>query len=310
MNSYAVYAALALLRPREVIGLRKRRMGDNSGGGFVVFDDMENTGPVYQFGPCMNIAFELDLAELGKQVHIFDKDIQGPIIPHQNFNFRRQKLASVTDRDQALISLPDVLEDLGHVTRSDLFLKIDMEGDEWGILPSLTSETLLKFRQILIEVHWLQQLGNTEWRASMHNAFTLLRQHFVLGHVHSNNHASLSVVEGFVVPQVLRMTFIRRDLACTNENATLYPMQLDYSCDSRHPDHLLWFYPFLPVSLPASPDPYRASLQWSNRGAGDRKSEAVRQQLMLQIAAHESQLAQFRAALTDIDSHIDQFPAR
>ncbi len=45
---------------------------------------------------------------------------------------------------------------------------------------------------------------------------------------------------------VLELTFVRADLIVPLPSSTVYPTPLDYANDHTRPDHLLWFFPFLP----------------------------------------------------------------
>jgi hypothetical protein len=56
------------------------------------------------------------------------------------------------------------------------------------------------------------------------------------------------------VADVLELTFVRADLIVPLASSTVYPTPLDYANDHTRPDHLLWFFPFLPDRV-ATGDP-------------------------------------------------------
>jgi hypothetical protein len=237
---------LELLMPQDIVSHRKCRIGPKADGGYVMFDALDGDGPVYSFGIGENIGFDEDFAERGRPVFMFDHTIEG--LPRLNPLFHFMKLGiSVEDEAANLtFSLDYFIRKLGHAGRTDLILKMDVEGAEWDVFDSIAPEVLNHFQQIVVEVHWLLGLDDPQFRAKVAGALRNLNQTFLLGHVHANNSGRLGIIDGCTVADMLELTYIRKDLAVGRRSTVLFPLAIDYGCSPRWPDTLMWFYPFLP----------------------------------------------------------------
>lgn len=248
------YDDLRLLTPYDLSNRRKLRLGRDCDGGYVVDDDLAHISTVYSFGVGEEISFEYDLAQRGKHIYMFDHTVSGPPYGHDNICFRPHGLAARNDPDGQMFALAHQIARNGHEAATDMLLKIDIEGAEYAVLPSLSPTTLAQFRQIVLEVHWLSRLSDPAFRVQFRSALRHINEQFVLFHVHGNNCCPLAKIGGFVVADVLELSYIRCDLAQPAPSRTVYPTILDRPNDIRHPDHSLWFYPFAP-SIEIEDDP-------------------------------------------------------
>lgn len=247
-----IQQCLHLLTPRDLHDLPKRRLGQNADGGCVLADDLAAVSVVYSFGVGGEVSFEHDLAQAGKPIYLFDHTVPGPPHPHANFHFRPEGLGPCGDPAAQLYSLQHQIHRNGHDDLRDMLLKIDIEGAEYEVVGSLDAESLTRFRQIALEIHWLSRLNEPAFRQAFYIALSKINEYFVLFHVHGNNCAPLNIVDGFAVADVLELSYMRRDLANAVKSKTIYPTRHDFPNDVSRQDHLLWFYPFLP--LPESID--------------------------------------------------------
>jgi len=261
-----IFDALRLLTPYD-LDLPKSRIGAKSDGGYVIFTDEKFNGPLYSFGitNANKMSFEVEIARLGRQVFMFDHNVPLPWKIHPNLNFCEEYLSTVDDPSKGEYTLGRYLDRLGHVARHDMFLKLDMEGSEWDILPHLSSAILCHFSQIILELHWLSRLSDYAYCRKLILGLTSLNECFSLGHVHANNFAPVSIVSGFVCPEVLELTYVRSDLCTRTTVSSLFPTSLDYANRSDVPDHLLWFFPFLSTSAQLDPTAFSSSFAWSRR---------------------------------------------
>jgi hypothetical protein len=264
-TSQFILDSLALLTPYDIPSIGKRRIGRRSDGGYVMFDDFDLVGPVYSFGIGHHASFEEDFAKRGKDVFMFDHTVEGPPVFHPNSHFFRHGLSAVDSPNEQVFSLQHHLERLGHANRSDMVLKIDIEGAEWRVLADVSEQVLGNFRQIVLEIHDLRRLTDANYRGLFVAALSKLNRSFTLGHVHGNNYARLTIVDGFVCADVIELSYLRSDIAETTSSCTVYPTQFDYANYSARPDHLLWFYPFLPLRGAVTNESFRASLDASRR---------------------------------------------
>jgi len=260
-----LFHVLKLLTPFDVTSHLKRRIGTNADGGYVLFDDFENVSVVYSFGIGGNVDFDEAFADIGKSVYMFDHTIEGPPRHHPNFCFYGRGLSSSDDAEQQTFSLAHYISELDHEDRNDMILKIDVEGAEWDVISKIDTETLGKFRQIVLELHSLLRLDQEDFRSRAATALQKLCDQFVLGHVHANNWGSVGFVHGLTVADVLELTYIRKDLVNFQNSTMPFPQSVDFSNDPSRPDIPLWFYPFLPGSSFVDEKEFLSSLQNCNR---------------------------------------------
>jgi hypothetical protein len=104
-----------------------------------------------------------------------------------------------------MLARPDVA-----VPPGDVMLKMDVESAEWGSFKNADLATLRRFNQIAVEFHKLGQMHR-------HQEFAMvvekLLQAFVVVHTHGNNYGGRFNYQGFTIPAVFEVTFVRKDSA-------------------------------------------------------------------------------------------------
>ena len=266
-HSRGVFDALRLLTPYDV-PLTKKRIGRSGDGGYVLIDDFDRVGAVYSIGLGNDVSFDEELAKMGKEIFMFDHTVDSPPASHANFHFFRQGAGKENDDTAGLYTIEHQIRALGHHERSDLILKIDVEGAELEIFPTISRETLLHFRQMVMEIHGLLYLGDAAFRAKFVATLSRINSVFTLVHVHANNWGSIGFVDGFAVADTLELSYVRSDLMESDASKTIYPTMLDFPNCPQRPDFLLWFYPFLPAPKDECDRPHNAlltSFAMSNR---------------------------------------------
>ncbi len=94
----------------------------------------------------------------------------------------------------------------------------------------------------------------TDFRQRFVRVLTKLNSDFTLFHVHANNvdgDNTYAFLSGVAVSNLLELSYVRTDLVERRQSHTLYPTPLDYPNIDPHDDKRLWFFPFLPSSVPA-----------------------------------------------------------
>ncbi|WP_139559750.1 FkbM family methyltransferase [Methylotetracoccus oryzae] len=252
MKFTEITEVLALLTPWDIIGPAKVRVGRAQGdGGYILLDTLLKDQKVYSFGVGKQITFDLELAERGHDIYLFDHTVSALPTEHPRFHFFREGVSSVSQPDKALFSLEQHIDRLGH-RDLDLILKMDVEGAEWGVLATAGSGLIRKFSQITMELHGLDRLGNEKTRARACRVLRKLNRTHTLFHVHGNNAVPLKNIDGITVAPLLEVSYVRSDLVERVRSRTFYPTVVDAPNVSRKPDHVLWFYPFYPYLEPES----------------------------------------------------------
>ena len=207
------------LKPMEC-SFPKIRMGSDGDGGYVIVDNgLENYTGLVAMGICDDNNFEREFQQQSNcYVQQYDYSIDEPPSEIPNSDFFKVKVESEGD-----IVKSDKLGDRK-------FLKMDIEGSEWALLPTMD---LQQYEQIVCELHFPEFRGGT--------GLEHLIKHHTIVHVHGNacvphlfayynsngNYASL--------PQFLEVTLLRKDMGDFGPNKTYYPTPLDQSCDKGCP---------------------------------------------------------------------------
>ena len=246
MKLKKLVAAMSPLTPFDVLDGKKVRIGSSNDGGYVMIDNFRPSQPVFSYGLSWNIAFEMDLATRGHTIFMFDHTIEALTQHHTNFNWFKEGLDAVTKAEQNLFSLADHVDRLAP-SATDMILKLDVEGAEWDALASIAPDLLVRFEQIVLELHDLHLFGHDEWCDRAAQGLGKLAEYFTLHHVHANNHAPLLIVDGLTVADVIEVSYIRSDLVGRRRSTTLFPSDLDAPNDPTRREFPLWFYPFAPV---------------------------------------------------------------
>jgi hypothetical protein len=241
---------LSLLRPMAVIGGKLARRGEDGDGGYVILDDLTPDQPVYSLGVGPTCSFDLAFAERGHTVFMYDHTVDGPSQHHPNFRFFKQAI------DTGAGSLANIIARNGHQDRTDLFMQMDIEYDEYVVIPATPQRVLAQFRQIVIELHWLPHIFRDDlYPKIVETLRTLRRTHNVI-HVHANNYGYNQDVGGVAVPVTVEATLVRRGSCWLMPCLRSFPTKLDRPNNPDAPDILLgrigikpaskWSVPFRP----------------------------------------------------------------
>ncbi len=135
------------------------------------------------------------------------------------------------------ISLGQILDsNLGRPARHDVFLKMDIEGSEYGVVQDIV-QYQNRIRCIAAEFHDLDK-RTEEFNESMQS----LSQHFCIVHIHGNNGSAYDYTNDF--PSAAEITFINKSLIEWDLpfSAFQYPRErLDFPNNPAAPDYRLHF---------------------------------------------------------------------
>ena len=105
---------------------------------------------------------------------------------------------------------------------NDIFMKMDIEGAEYGLFNSFTNDQLKKIRQLVIEFHHPSQTYH--WDV----LYRLSQTHYLIHyHVNNNNHIMYNM-NNQTIPGVFECTYVRKDLLHNPAlNKEVFPTKLD-----------------------------------------------------------------------------------
>lgn len=138
-------------------------------------------------------------------------------------------------------TLSQQLQESGNGKAKDhsLLLKIDVEAAEWKIFAEEPIENLKKFREIVVEYHWLDQVEN---HALYEKAVKKIEQAgFAVAHLHGNNYGGVAYFDEYKIPNVLEVTYVQKPAAGCAANLP-YHLKLDQTnnaADTELPNAVL-----------------------------------------------------------------------
>lgn len=200
---------LSALAPMQHPQLSLERVGSAFDGGYVLPRTLlDSAAGVVSIGVGHNNEVDVELAKRGLRVHAWDHTVKGLPRKHDLITFHPIGVGPAAAPNLATL---DSITDASFGGRdSNLVLLMDAEGAEWEVFATCSNETLDRFSILSLELH---SLGDVLIPGGMTlEALTRLRERFIPVAVHANNHGAAWVSGGFVLPDVLEVTYVRSDL--------------------------------------------------------------------------------------------------
>lgn len=193
------------------------RVGSAGDGAYVMYDDFGNDGIAYSLGIGDNVDWDLDMAARGFDIYMYDYSIEMPPYANEHFHFYAERVGRPGK------SLAEILRENGHSDRDDLILKMDIEAAEWELLRDVDSETLVRFQQIIVELHFPFDL----FRVYAEPLLEKINRTHQIVHIHANNVGGYDVLDGIKFPMYLEVTWLRRKDHMFKKSTRSFPTNLD-----------------------------------------------------------------------------------
>ena len=233
-NKSSIYQ---LLKPKEVLGKNKVRIGAEGDGGYVLLNDFENIKFAYSFGISSEISFDKALADKNIDIFMYDHTIEK--LPFFNMKFHWKKIGLVEKKEKLvnMKTLDELIKENAHENEKNMILKIDIEGSEWNILYELNYEILIKFKYIIIEFHFL-----VGFKSLFEKVFKKLSETHQIFHLHCNNCASVVNIDGNNICFALEVSLIIKENNSFLKSSELYPINnIDFkNCWKKEDFNNIW----------------------------------------------------------------------
>lgn len=199
-----------LLRTFRVEGTGFVRLGGENDGGYVMLDSLEPPAVTvaYSFGVGHDVSWDAAVAARGVDVLLYDHTVRSLPAPVPRARFVRQGIRGAEPL-AGCRTLAEILSDNGHSDRTDLVLKLDIEGAEWPVIAEAPERTLGQFAQIAIEFHGMSRAATPRGHAAIVAALSKLAATHVPVHVHGNSYHTPLWIGDLVLPDVLEVTWAR-----------------------------------------------------------------------------------------------------
>jgi hypothetical protein len=242
------------------------RVGPPNDGGYVVSKEhSKNLTNVLSFGIDNNIDFEIKFNQIfkPKRTLLFDHTINK--LPKKTKFFFFKKGLSI--KKNLLFTTLD--DETKNFKDNKNFLKIDIEYDEFKVFDNVDIEILKKFSQIICEFHFIfldkDDVNSKKNLTPYFEKFMIsnyekinillaeyyervlkkINKNFIPFHMHANNSLPLKKIFGRNLPQLLEISFLRKDLVKKKRlSLSKYPIDdLDLP-NKPYKKDLTNFYPF------------------------------------------------------------------
>ena len=169
-----------------------------------------------------------------------DGTVEKPILLNDNYDFLRKNLgAQEDDMTTTINSWMNSKE-----TQDDLLLQMDIEGSEYEVINSLDELNLKKFRVMIIEFHYFEQVLTKMGYKIIESVMKKILKYFNVAHIHPNNCCGSYKINKTIIPSALEITFMSKELSLKKDRIDKLPNKLDSKNISHKHDIFLdktWF---------------------------------------------------------------------
>ena len=205
------------------------RIGGSGDGAYLLPNDLKNIDACFSPGTSFTTNFEDEIAKkFGIKSFMIDGSVEESSLDLNAKFFHFQKIWLADFNSQNTITLSKWIDQSSFSGSSNLLLQMDIEGAEYQTLISTPYDYLNKFKILVIEFHNLFRLKNQRFlNQRFLPVVEKLLNSFDCVHIHPNNCCGTSNIHGFSIPNVLEMTFYRKDCNLEKKYSSNIPHKLD-----------------------------------------------------------------------------------
>tara|TARA_B100001250_G_scaffold56500_2_gene43668 strand:- start:1451 stop:2281 length:831 start_codon:yes stop_codon:yes gene_type:complete len=204
------------------------RIGGEADGGYLVPNCLEGVEACFSPGVADSAGFEEELFHRHKiKSHLADYSVDKMPIENNKFSFTKKYIDVFQSKEN--IRLSDWMSQVENIEdNKDFILQMDIESAEWRVLYDTPVEILKKFRVMVIEFHGFSThlLQPVSFRL-VDNLFRKILDNFSLVHIHPNNCLPVGVMQDIRIPEIVEITFLRKDFVNDSNKELTYPHSLD-----------------------------------------------------------------------------------
>lgn len=230
----------SLIRPYTSADLTLTRVGSAADGAYVMAPVADDIAAAISIGVGHDVSWDQAIAAKRIPVTMFDPTVAELPSPVPGGTFHRIGIGvpgatpAPDLHGMDLRPLDDLLELAGVSDSTELLLKIDVEGAEWD---ALRDTDFAVFQQVLIEMHDIARLSDpNQAEAVLGTVRKLALTHYPV-HVHANNEGGFNRFDRLWFPDVIEVSYVRKDLLAGATPATQLVEGLDIPSNPQYPDY-------------------------------------------------------------------------
>jgi hypothetical protein len=234
INYLKLIKLIDLIKPYN-LGYDLIRVGPSGDGGYLVPDVLKKIKTCFSPGVGKIHGFENDLLERGIKVFMADGTVEKPILSNKNYEFIKKNLGTL--EDDVTTTLNSWMEN--KQAQDDVILQMDIEGSEYEVVNSLDESNLKKFKVMIIEFHYFEQVVTKMGYKIIESVMKKILKYFDVAHIHPNNSSGSYKINKVVVPSALEITFLSKELSLKKDRINKLPHKLDFKNISHEDDIFL-----------------------------------------------------------------------
>jgi len=221
-NSNDLLQSLQYLVPKKT-DFELLRIGGSNDGGYLLPDDLHGLDACFSPGVGDNASFESYFVDREIPCYLADNSVDEPPITSEFVHFTKKHLG--TESSASSVRMCDWV--LQNSNSDELILQMDIEGSEFDVILDTDSDFFSKFRIIVIEFHFLEQMLNPSGLKMVTACLKKLDlNHFVV-HLNPNNCCGVVRSPEISIPRVLEVTYLRRNRSKIHGDVVTFSHPMD-----------------------------------------------------------------------------------
>ncbi len=217
---------LGRIRIKSVTGYEKRRVGNDSDGGYVMIDNFAGIDCAYSLGIFNEVGWDLEMADRRIPVLQYDDSVKASPCTHELFTFHRQRIVAPPTRGEGQETLEGIMTKHQHQSKK-LILKMDIEESEWNVLDATSVDSLAQFDQILVEFHGFSRIIEQPFREVAKRVLDKLNLNHAPIHVHANNCSRIYNLPNFYFSNIIEVSYVKKENYKLVDSQEIFPGPLD-----------------------------------------------------------------------------------
>jgi hypothetical protein len=203
-------AIVEFLQPK-LNGFDLIRIGKSGDGGYLVPDDLQGIDMCISPGVENTMHFENDLYErYGIASIMYDASIDKPSELNENFIFHKKFVGAGSS--SGYVNFSDIIHSDLEIYKGDFVGQVDIESAEYMFLTSASEDDLKRLRILTIEFHEIERwIEKRYFNEIVSPLLEKLNKVFDNIHVHPNNSGRYFHYKGYKIPNILEITFHRKN---------------------------------------------------------------------------------------------------
>ncbi|MEO5349585.1 MAG: FkbM family methyltransferase [Magnetococcus sp. YQC-3] len=209
---------------------QKIRVGATFSGGYAIPNDLDGIEAVISIGIDNDVSFDRYFADRGLDCYQYDPTIDKLPYEHEKFHFNKVGLGPIDTIENGIefINLNSIIDKNNLNECNNLLLKIDIEGAEWEAFNVLHHADLLRYRIIVMELHWLTKLCTMSPHFEMvEKIMNMITLNHTCVHNYAPTWGQILIEQGVLIQDGYEVTFLRNDRSNFSPSIEPTPSALD-----------------------------------------------------------------------------------